>query len=121
MEQSEKNDSEFYYTVKIKEPPKINKRESKKACIVLGNDASLEKLKEMLKTKEGEFEVIEAIPVTENPFANFPSNLNKKETMKACKILGYDPSQVKAFETFGSEAKELIIEENIADIITTLI
>lgn len=122
IESSEKNESELYYTFKIKEPPMIKKHESKKAYIILGIDPSLEKLKEKLGSVEGEFEVIEGIPITENPSSKCPFILNKKETKKACKVLGYDPSQVKAFEILGIENKELlVVEEQIADTITTLI
>jgi hypothetical protein len=107
-----------------KSEPMINKKTSGKAMKLLGIDPSRAKIHERLGvTQEEQQEIDSAVSAGIEPEASTALVPNKKEVLKACKVLGYDFSREKASHILGIEDPytQTTHEESIADhIIFTL-
>jgi hypothetical protein len=107
-----------------KSEPMINKKKSGKAMKLLGIDPSRAKIQERFGLTQEEQQAIDgALSELQLPEASAAITTNKKEVLKACRVLGYDFSREKVSHVLGIEDPfmQATHEETIADhIIFTL-
>lgn len=103
----------------------IDKKKNKKACEVLGYDPSLFKIMSYFGF-ELEEQVLNALeessPNTLLYVPTFERVVSKKDSQKACKVLGYDPSLSKLMKMIGldpyivNRQTDELIAENVISI-----